>query len=254
MEKISALFVIPVFNVSKFLKKCVHSLISQDYREIEIILVDDGSTDGSGISADQLALIDDRIHVIHQENKGVSKARNAGLRIAKGDYVTVLQLVDNVGIGDKRIYHQTNTPEKAIRKFNLESNLCGLRLLEIQKLKWKKQSSEIELQWMYNKYKFHQSILNGIVRSEIRKQYPEVLMDCIRGVRTEIKIPMKCESNMVLKNNWSCYYLAPLVMAIRAARKHNRYAPKYGQGGGRLNCFSSVIYIPFSFRAEGVCA
>lgn len=66
----------------------MQSLIAQDYRKIEIILVDDGSTDGSGVLADQLALIDDRIHVIHQENKGVSEARKAGLRIAKGDYVT----------------------------------------------------------------------------------------------------------------------------------------------------------------------
>lgn len=83
--------------------------------------------------------------------------------------IEVLQLVDNVGVGDRCIYHQTYNPESAMRKFNLESNFCGLRSLEIQKSKWKKRSSEIELQWMYHKYKFYQSILNGIVRSNMRE-------------------------------------------------------------------------------------
>ena len=79
--------IIPVYNVKDFLDKCVESVCSQTYANLEIILVDDGSTDGSGELCDKWAAFDDRIIVIHKENGGVSDARNAGLDIAKGEYI-----------------------------------------------------------------------------------------------------------------------------------------------------------------------
>ena len=79
--------IVPVYKVEKFLSKCIESLINQSYKDIEIILVDDGSPDNSGKICDDYALQDQRIHVIHQENKGVSAARNAGLSKAKGEYI-----------------------------------------------------------------------------------------------------------------------------------------------------------------------
>ena len=79
--------IVPVYQVVEYLETCVKSLVSQTFKDIEIILVDDGSTDGSGLKCDELSLIDTRIHVIHQENAGVSVARNNGINHAKGEWI-----------------------------------------------------------------------------------------------------------------------------------------------------------------------
>lgn len=83
--------VIPVYNARQSLERCVHSVIGQCYSALEVILVDDGSTDGSGPICDQLAATDSRIQVIHKPNGGVSSARNKGIEVATGEY---LQFVD----------------------------------------------------------------------------------------------------------------------------------------------------------------
>lgn len=80
-------YILPVYKVEKYLRQCVESLICQTYRDIEIILADDGSPDGCPVLCDQLATEDDRIRVLHKENGGLSDARNAGLEMATGDYV-----------------------------------------------------------------------------------------------------------------------------------------------------------------------
>lgn len=79
--------IIPVYNVEKYLRECLDSVLAQTYTNLEILLVDDGSTDGSGAICDEYAGKDSRIRVIHQENGGLSAARNAGLRAAKGSYI-----------------------------------------------------------------------------------------------------------------------------------------------------------------------
>lgn len=86
MEKLISI-IVPVYNVEKYLEKCVNSIINQTYNNIEIILVDDGSKDNSGQICEQLKGKDNRIKVIHKENGGLSDARNAGLKIAKGEYI-----------------------------------------------------------------------------------------------------------------------------------------------------------------------
>lgn len=86
--------IVPVYNAEYFLKKCVISIINQTVYDLQIILIDDGSTDKSGEICDQLALDDKRITVIHQMNLGVSAARNAGLRIATGKYIAFVDSDD----------------------------------------------------------------------------------------------------------------------------------------------------------------
>lgn len=88
--------VIPVYNVQKYLSECVYSAISQLYTNIEIILIDDGSTDDSGKVCEELACVDDRIRVFHKENGGVSSARNFGMNAAKGDYVCFVDSDDYI--------------------------------------------------------------------------------------------------------------------------------------------------------------
>ena len=78
--------IVPVYNVKNYLKKCVDSILSQTYSVLQVILVDDGSTDGSGELCDLLAKCDKRIQVVHKSNGGLSDARNAGIEIAEGKY------------------------------------------------------------------------------------------------------------------------------------------------------------------------
>ena len=79
--------IIPIYNVEQYLRQCLDSVVNQTYKNLEIILIDDGSTDNSGKICNEYALKDNRIKVIHKENGGVSSARNSGLNVAKGDYI-----------------------------------------------------------------------------------------------------------------------------------------------------------------------
>lgn len=86
--------IIPVYKVEDYLVRCVNSVIKQSYKNLEIILVNDGSPDRSGEICDEYTRIDDRIKVIHKENGGLSDARNAGIEIAKGDYLAFIDSDD----------------------------------------------------------------------------------------------------------------------------------------------------------------
>lgn len=88
--------IIPVYNVEKYLRRCLDSVIAQTYQNLEIICVDDGSIDDSGKICDQYAVRDARIKVIHQENQGLSAARNRGLDCATGEYIAFVDSDDYI--------------------------------------------------------------------------------------------------------------------------------------------------------------
>lgn len=88
--------VVPVYKVEKYLNHCIHSIVNQSYRNLEIILVNDGSPDRCPEICDRWAEKDGRIHVIHQENQGLSAARNAGIRRATGQYICFIDSDDFV--------------------------------------------------------------------------------------------------------------------------------------------------------------
>lgn len=90
--------IVPVYNVRPYLEQCVRSIIAQAYQDWECILVDDGSTDGSGELCDELAVGDERLKVIHQKNQGVSAARNCGIDDSKGEYICFIDSDDWVGV------------------------------------------------------------------------------------------------------------------------------------------------------------
>lgn len=117
--------IVPVYNVEKYLKKCVDSITSQTYKNLEILLVDDGSTDSSGQICNEFEKNDARIKVIHKKNGGLSDARNAGLDRAKGQYYAFIDSDD---------YIQDNTIEimlNAIKKNKSEIAVCNMiRFLE----------------------------------------------------------------------------------------------------------------------------
>lgn len=121
-EKISV--IVPVYNCEMYIEACIDSICSQTYDNIEIIIVDDGSTDNSGKICDSYREKDHRIHVLHQENQGVSAARNAGIRKATGKYIQFVDSDDTVAqtMCEKLIKRQKETDAELI--------ICGYNLYE----------------------------------------------------------------------------------------------------------------------------
>lgn len=121
MEKEKISIIIPVFNVAEYLSKCLDSIIQQTYRNIEIILVDDGSTDSCLQICNDYAIIDERITVIHQKNAGLSAARNSGINIASGQFIT---FVDSDDIVDKDMIEYLY---RMLREQDADMSLCQMR-------------------------------------------------------------------------------------------------------------------------------
>lgn len=86
MVKVS--IIVPIYNIESYVEKCINSLLNQTYKDIEIILVDDGSTDGSSDICDEYSNKYEKVIVIHQENRGLSMARNSAIKRATGEYIT----------------------------------------------------------------------------------------------------------------------------------------------------------------------
>lgn len=97
--KVLLSIIVPVYNVKTYIDRCIKSILTQSYRDFELILIDDGSTDGSSLLCDEWALRDKRIVVLHKVNEGVSAARNSGLDVAKGDYITFVDSDDFIASG-----------------------------------------------------------------------------------------------------------------------------------------------------------
>ena len=135
MPKISV--IVPVYNVQEYLTKCVDSILIQDFRDFELILINDGSTDQSGLICENYLKMDGRVKVIHKENGGLSDARNVGLDCATGDFVTFIdsddyieqgmlsymnELTNNLNVDLFMFNYYLDEPEGRIRKKNETSN------------------------------------------------------------------------------------------------------------------------------------
>lgn len=94
MENNLVSVIIPVHNVEKYLKRCIGSVLNQSYKNLEIIIIDDGSKDKSSEICDDYKRKDKRVLVVHTENKGVSEARNKGIEISKGEYISFIDSGD----------------------------------------------------------------------------------------------------------------------------------------------------------------
>lgn len=112
--------IVPVYNVEKYLNKCVDSILNQTFRDFELILVDDGSPDKSGAICDQYAKKDTRVRVIHKKNGGLSDARNAGIDVAKGKYLGFIDSDDYIAEDMYELLYTNIIKEEA----NL--SICGI--------------------------------------------------------------------------------------------------------------------------------
>lgn len=112
--------IVPIYNVEKYLEKCICSILEQSYSNLELILIDDGSTDSSGKICDEFKKIDDRIVVIHQANGGLSNARNTGIRKSVGDFIYFVDSDD---------YLETDALEKHVyfsEKYDLDISISDV--------------------------------------------------------------------------------------------------------------------------------
>lgn len=117
--------IVPVYKVEKVLHYCIDSILNQSFTNFELILIDDGSPDNSGVICDEYAKNDDRIIVIHQDNGGVSSARNAGIDKAKGEYITFIDSDDFIDKNYLKILLEVK--EKYI---NYDNVWCGFRTVD----------------------------------------------------------------------------------------------------------------------------
>ena len=121
MKKMTPYFsiILPVYNVAPYLRRCVQSVLEQDFHDYELILVDDGSTDESGTICDRLEELHPCIRVIHKANGGLSSARNAGLEIARGEYIWWVDSDDWIAENALNILFEASAAEKPdMVKFN----------------------------------------------------------------------------------------------------------------------------------------
>lgn len=115
--------IVPVYNVENYLKNCLESIINQTYKNIEILLIDDGSTDNSGEICNQISNQDVRIKVYHKRNGGLSSARNYGLKKAIGKYITFIDSDDDIEIDYiEYLYY-------LIKKYKVDMSVCAYKVI-----------------------------------------------------------------------------------------------------------------------------
>lgn len=146
--------IVPVYNVSKYINCCVQSILNQTYTNFELILVDDGATDDSGIICDKYASLDPRITVIHKKNGGLVQARCAGARIAIGDYIACID-------GDDWVAEQyLESFYKVIKKYKADI-VCGgyIRSVGDKSYKIKFNAGQV----FYNKHEIMENIFPYLI-------------------------------------------------------------------------------------------
>lgn len=155
----------PVYKVEKYLERCIKSILEQDFRDFELILIDDGSPDKCPEICDYFAEIDNRVHVFHKSNGGVSSARNHGLQYATGSYIWFVDSDDRIGknaLGFLYEIIQRNSADLYVLNSKITDKFCG------------------KIEELFEKYYFRYHLgfeaWNKIYKKEIIKQY-NILFD-----------------------------------------------------------------------------
>lgn len=215
-EKALVSVIVPVYNIAQYIKECVKSIQKQTYQNLEIMLVNDGSTDNSGELCEQLAKGDQRIHVIHQENSGVVAARNAGIEASIGKYISfvdgddwiepdmieeLVNLINESDLISSGVYRQF-TPNRTTQRhdrfpegrYEREIGLSGI---------WERMIYDFDVEelqpftpWCYNKL---------YVSKLVKQVYKEVSTDIAYGEDSVFlyKYLLKCNSIVVTHK---CFY------------------------------------------------
>ena len=220
--------IIPVYKVEKYLEKCVKSICYQTYKNLEIILVDDGSPDNCGKMCDEYAKTDCRIKVIHKENGGLSDARNAGIKIATGKYIAFVDSDDYVSNDYIEYMYEM------LKKENVKISICGIENV------WKngKIEENSNATNTYHKLSAKQALENllyaeGIEISAYGKLYSKELWDDIEFPKgkvyedTAIMYKLFEKAKDLVYGEKKCYYYIARIGSISKSKGFNKKEEDY---------------------------
>ena len=206
MNSIKISVIIPVYNVEKYIKKAIESVINQTYKNLEIILVDDGSTDNSGFICDEYANIDERITVIHKENGGIVSARKTGINLANGDYAVNLDPDDWI---EATAYEQV---VKIIEERHPDIIAYGMK----KEFNGFIESQPIQLaEGQYNQNEFWIAFCNKVSKYPFYEQ-PIDMSQCDKVVKTELFKKHQSNCNEALKKNVDDAVIFPMLLDMKS--------------------------------------
>lgn len=206
MNSIKISVIIPMYNVEKYIKKAIESVINQTYKNLEIILVDDGSTDNSGFICDEYANIDERITVIHKENGGIVSARKTGINLANGDYAVNLDPDDWI---EATAYEQV---VKIIEERHPDIIAYGMK----KEFNGFIESQPIQLaEGQYNQNEFWIAFCNKVSKYPFYEQ-PIDMSQCDKVVKTELFKKHQSNCNEALKKNVDDAVIFPMLLDMKS--------------------------------------
>lgn len=175
-EKPLVSIIVPVYNVEKYLDRCIKSILNQDYYNIELLLIDDGSTDKSGDICDKYT-VDSRVKVIHKKNSGMSMARNTGLKYMTGEYVAFVDSDDY--ISNDYISHPL-AKMVAMQKDIIIFDYCEIKNGRIYEPRYKKNNVIQKISTAENEYIYNLLIAEDIPNSMWNKLYKNKLWEKVK--------------------------------------------------------------------------
>ena len=211
-EDIKISVVVPVYNVEKYLNQCVDSVLAQTYKNIEVILVDDGATDSSPAICDEYAEKDSRVKVVHKKNGGLSSARNSGIKVATGDYLMFIDSDDywNADFVLRELIDKTLASDADITCFGYREyfdgeNTYGKGIDNIALAQCSGEGFDL-LEKMFSKGVFISSACTKIVKSNLIQ--PDTLF--VEGITSEdidwtARLLIKARSFSVYPNSFYVY-------------------------------------------------
>lgn len=181
--------IVPIYNIEKYLPKCIDSILNQTCLDFEIILVDDGSADNCGKICDEYSLKDKRIIVIHKKNSGVSSARNEALKIAKGDYIACIDGDDWIDVNYLQNF------KEAIEKTKADIICCGINFAKEEKVI--KTYPYNFKEGYYNKQDIKNKIYPCLIKDIDGYYFPPAI--CSKVFKKELYMPIQLSINTKIK-------------------------------------------------------
>ena len=213
--------IIPVYNVEEHIRKCVNSILINKSRNIEIILVDDGSSDKSGVICDQIAEADSSVRVVHKKNGGVSKARNTGLAVAKGEYIGFVDSDDYVAgnyVDSLIEVLDTESPDIVQYGFERISNKKSYKVCAARKRSYSRNSN-----YILKEYYAH-GVWSYFFRSDLIRQNQIVFPENIAYSEDQAFIA-KCflvSSSITVISERLYFYIAREASAVNKNKEYRR--------------------------------
>lgn len=236
--------IIPVYNVESYLENCIGSILGQPFQEMEIILIDDGSTDNSGNICDRYACTDPRIRVIHKPNGGLSSARNAGLDIAEGHYITFIDSDDCI---EKETYRENMKILLNDPSIDLLEYPVYVHYQSPKQYIWKNKMADVKgntavfTYWIHLQNYLHAYAWNKIYKKELFQNIRFPLGKAFEDIYTIPSVLKKVKHLFISEEGMYKYYLRSNTITTTASYKQLR---DLCEAHLQLQCFITEYPLP----------